>query len=82
MLHGAQHITSRELTNTYNHEQKYKSSLFQDIVFTRVSPLLPKNKGNYSHMKGINIISILWMEYKGMNEYKCKSTTRFGITTK
>ena len=32
---------------------------------------------NYSHMEAINIIMIIWMEYKGMNEYLCKSTTRF-----
>ena len=31
----------------------------------------------YSHMEVINIIMIVWMEYKGMNEYLCKSTTRF-----
>ena len=38
---------------------------------------LPKNKGNYSHMEVINIIIvIIWMEYIGMNEYLCKSTTR------
>ena len=31
---------------------------------------------NYSHMEAINIIMIIWMEYRGMNEYLCKSTTR------
>ena len=28
-------------------------------------------------MEAINIIMIIWMEYKGMNEYLSKSTTRF-----
>jgi hypothetical protein len=42
---------------------------------------LPKNKGNYSHMKAINIISMEWIKYYGANEYKSKSTLGFGITT-
>ena len=38
---------------------------------------LPKDKGNYSYMEVINIIIvIIWMEYIGMNEYLCKSTTK------
>ena len=28
-------------------------------------------------MEAINIIIIIWMEYKGMNKYLCKSTTQF-----
>jgi hypothetical protein len=28
-------------------------------------------------MEAINIIMIIWMEYKGMNKYLCKSTIEF-----
>ena len=40
---------------------------------------LPKNNENYSHMKAINIISIIRMKYEGTFEYKCNSTLRFGL---
>jgi hypothetical protein len=40
-----------------------------------------KKKGSYSHMKAINIINTVCMEYEGMNEYKCKSTVGFVCTT-
>ena len=36
----------------------------------------PQEQRNYSHMKAINIIMIIWMEYIWWIEYKCKSTTR------
>ena len=35
---------------------------------------LPKNKANYSHMEVINIIIVICMVHKWMDEYLCKST--------
>ena len=36
----------------------------------------PQEQWNYSLMKAINMIIVIWMEYIWGNEYKCKSTTR------
>ena len=56
------------------------NSLFQ---FNHILGFLyiPKNKGNYSHMRATNIMDIIWMKYDDTIEYKCKSKIQSRITT-